>query len=92
MKWGSVQESCHPVGENVYSGTGVVNVRKDIARLAFASIVQCFLTPGSSVTGSVYCFSVRHARTYSTGIQLIKMKIKAIMFMITNVAITTYCT
>jgi hypothetical protein len=50
----SVQESCHPVGENVDSSTRVVHIGKDIACFAMASIFESFSVPCGPERRSAY--------------------------------------
>lgn len=47
-----VQESCHPIGNDIDSRARVVHIGKDVTGLAMASILKGFLAPGGSATGS----------------------------------------
>ena len=88
---GAIQESCHPVGKDVHSSASVVHIGKNIACLAVASICEGLSAPRSSATRSAPMrYACSCGKTHSTGIQLIRIKIRAMMFIITNVAMTAY--
>jgi hypothetical protein len=88
-----LQESSHPISKDVDGGTCVVNVGEDIAGLTVATMFEEFRIPSSSNIGLVlFLHMISVPRSYWTGMQLIRMKINAMMFIKTNMVITTYCT